>query len=103
MFFSNTSTESLSIFLLKNLVEPYSILCDIKNKGIRVTQRIDLLWAVRQRVVVIPYGRFGRTYRSHLQGLRNQEGLLKPDITFMTQFAVLKNKEGKEIRVTQVL
>jgi hypothetical protein len=75
----------------------------MKKKGMRVTQRTDLLWAVRQRVVLIPYGRFGRIYRSHLQGLRNKEGLLKPDITFRSQFAVLKNKEGKEIRVTKVL
>jgi len=30
--------------------------------------RTALLWAIMQRVVVIPYRRFGTTYRSHLQG-----------------------------------
>jgi len=67
-----------------------------------MTQRTDLLWTVRQRVVVIPYRPFGRTYSSHLQGLRNQVPL-KCDITVMIQFAVLKDKEGKEIRVPKVI
>jgi hypothetical protein len=35
--------------------------------------RTALYWAVTQRVVVIPYRRFGTTYRSHLQGSRIKE------------------------------
>jgi hypothetical protein len=34
-----------------------------------------LFWVVRQRVVVIPYGRFGRIYLSHLQGSRIKKNL----------------------------
>jgi len=68
-----------------------------------MTQRTVLLWTVRQRVVAIPYRRFGRTYRSHLRGLRNQKELLKSDITTMIQFVVLKDKEDKEIRVPKVI
>ena len=33
--------------------------------------RSALFWDVTQRIVVIPYGRFGTTYRSELQGPRN--------------------------------
>jgi hypothetical protein len=33
--------------------------------------RSALFWDVAQRTVVIPYRRFGTTYRSHLQGPRN--------------------------------
>ena len=33
--------------------------------------RSILFWDVTQRIVVIPYRRFGKTYRSHLQGSRN--------------------------------
>jgi len=32
------------------------------------SRRELLFWVVTQRVVVIPYGSFGTTYRSHLQG-----------------------------------
>jgi hypothetical protein len=32
--------------------------------------RTALFWAITLLVVVIPYRRFGRTYRSHLQGSR---------------------------------
>jgi len=35
-----------------------------------------LFWAIKQRVAVIPYGRFGTTYRSHLHGSRIQESML---------------------------
>jgi hypothetical protein len=34
-----------------------------------------LFWVIRQRVVVIPYGRFGRTYLSHLQESRIKKNL----------------------------
>jgi hypothetical protein len=67
-----------------------------------MAHRTGLLWAVRQIVVVTPYRSFGRTYWSHLQGLRNQ-GLLKSDITAIIQFAILKVKEGKDIRVRKVI
>jgi len=30
--------------------------------------RTALFWAITQRIVVIPYRRFGKNYRSHLQG-----------------------------------
>jgi len=36
--------------------------------------RTALFWAITQRVAVIPCGRFGTTYRSHLQRSRIQEG-----------------------------
>jgi hypothetical protein len=32
--------------------------------------RCTLFWEIAQRIVVIPYRRFGTTYRSHLQGSR---------------------------------
>jgi len=32
--------------------------------------RTALFWVIAQRAVVIPYRRFGTTYRSHLQGSR---------------------------------
>jgi len=32
--------------------------------------RTALFWAITSREMVIPYRRFGTTYRSHLQGLR---------------------------------
>ena len=35
--------------------------------------RTALFWAITQRVVLIPYRRFGTTYQSHLQGSRIQE------------------------------
>ena len=34
----------------------------------KYTVRTALFWTITQRVVVIPYRRFGTTYRSHLQG-----------------------------------
>jgi hypothetical protein len=37
----------------------------------RYCMRSALFWDVTQRRVVIPYGRFGTTYRSHRQGSRN--------------------------------
>jgi hypothetical protein len=33
--------------------------------------RTGLFWIITQRVVVIPYRRFGTTYRSHLRGVKN--------------------------------
>ena len=38
--------------------------CHVKDKQ----PRTALSWTIQQRVVIIPYGRFGTTYRSHLQG-----------------------------------
>jgi len=35
--------------------------------------RTALLWVITQRVVVIPYRRFGTAYRSQLQGSRIQK------------------------------
>ena len=35
--------------------------------------RTALFWAITQRIVVIPYRRFETTYRSHLQGSKNQD------------------------------
>jgi len=35
-----------------------------------------LFWAITQRVVTIPYRRFGTTYWLHLQGPRIQESVL---------------------------
>jgi hypothetical protein len=32
----------------------------------------DLLWDITQGTAVIPYGRYGKNYRSHLQATRNQ-------------------------------
>ena len=65
-----------------------------------MTDGTELLWAVRQRVMVISYRRFGRSY---LKGLRIQEGRLKYDILVIFLFAVLKDKESKEIRVPKVI
>ena len=36
-------------------------------------KRTALFWVFTQRVMVIPYRRFGTTYRSHLEGSRIQE------------------------------
>ena len=38
-------------------------------------RRTALFWVITQRVVVIPYRRFGTTYRSHLQGSRVKNSL----------------------------
>jgi hypothetical protein len=42
--------------------------------------RAALFWDITQLVVVIPYRRFGTTYRSHLQGLRMEEEIICPDV-----------------------
>jgi hypothetical protein len=39
--------------------------------------RPTLFWAVTQQVVVIPYRRFGTTYRPHLQGSRFQDSWIQ--------------------------
>jgi len=44
--------------------------------------RTALFWVVTQRVVVIPYGCFGTTYRSHLQGLRIEEEIICRDVRY---------------------
>ena len=35
--------------------------------------RTELFWIIMQRVVVMSYRRFGTTYRSHLQGVKNKK------------------------------
>jgi len=35
-------------------------------------------WVITQQVVVISYGRFGATYRSHLQGSRGLFWIVEP-------------------------
>ena len=47
-----------------------------------------LFWVITQRVAVIPYRRFGTTYRSHLQG---QES--KKKARFLLGFLTLKLEE----------
>jgi len=37
--------------------------------------RTALFWAIKQRVVVIPYRYFGKTFRSHFLRSRIQENL----------------------------
>jgi hypothetical protein len=41
---------------------------DLPPRGRESTLRIALFWVITQRVVVVPYGRFGKTYRSSIQG-----------------------------------
>jgi len=48
------------------------LLCDISVFRAKY-MKSAIFWYVTQRVVVIPYGRFGTTYQSHLQGLRIQD------------------------------
>jgi len=40
-----------------------------------------LFWVITQRTVVIPYWRFGTTYRCHLQGSRNMDFMTLEDGT----------------------
>jgi hypothetical protein len=59
----------------------YKIMTDIRNiyplweiSGFHAKyMRSAIFWDVTQCVVAIPYGRFGTTYRSHLQGSRIQD------------------------------
>jgi hypothetical protein len=37
----------------------------------KCTTRSALYWVIKQRIVVVPYRRFGTTYRADLQGSRN--------------------------------
>jgi hypothetical protein len=39
-------------------------------KQIQEKKETALLWALTQRLLVFPYGHFGTTYPSHLQGSR---------------------------------
>jgi hypothetical protein len=41
---------------------------DLLEQGNYVFIRTALFWVITQRVVVIPYRRFGTTYQCHLQG-----------------------------------
>jgi len=50
-------------------------------------KKTALFWVIKQRVVLIPYRRFGTTYRSLLQGPRIQE-----EIT--TTFCVMTQKSA---------
>ena len=56
----------LLVFLLRKLIIIY--LRGFKLRAIRTEVRIVVFWVIRQRVVVIPYRRFGITYLSHLRG-----------------------------------
>jgi len=49
-----------------------------------MTKGAVLFWTITQRVLVIPFRRFGPTYRSHLRGSRIQEGTSKSH-TVMTR------------------
>ena len=57
--------------------------------------RSALLWVTTQRIVVIPYGRFGTTYRSHLQGLEDGTGMTLEDGT-----GRLSRNVGMELTLT---
>jgi len=48
--------------------------CPVWGNFVKISLRTRtvLFWAITQRVVAIPYRRFRTTYRSHLQGPRNQ-------------------------------
>ena len=46
--------------------------------------RTEPFWAITQRVMVIPYRRFGATYRSHIEGTKIQEGCFLDSKTFET-------------------
>jgi len=48
------------------------------TRHIAAKQMGNPFWAITQRVVVIPFGRFKTTYRSHLQGSRNPPPKKKP-------------------------
>ena len=57
-----------------------------------VALRSALLWVTTQPTVVIPYRRFGTTYRSHLQGLEDGIGMTLEDGT-----GRLSRSVGKEL------
>jgi hypothetical protein len=65
-----------------------------------MTKGAALLWAITQRVLVIPYRRFGTTYLCHLRGSRIQERNSKSRtdmtklIAVFSQFANALKKEN---------
>jgi hypothetical protein len=42
---------------------------NLRVSGLTFRIRTAFFWVVMQRVLVIPYRRFGTTYQSHLQGI----------------------------------
>ena len=58
----------------------------VKVRGVLVSRRqkmkTALFWVITQQVVVIPYRRFGTTYRSHPQGSRNQKSRTRQKISY---------------------
>jgi len=46
-----------------------------------IVLRSALQWVTTQRTMIIPYGRFGTTYRSHFQGLEDGTGMTLEDGT----------------------
>ena len=49
--------------------------------------RSALLWDIKQRRAVIPYGRFGRTCRSHRQRSRSTRGIIDVKVRGLPQQA----------------
>ena len=58
-----------------------------------------LSWAITQRVVVIPYRRFGTTSRSHLQGSRIQEERNQVFLTLEGGTDGMSQNVGKELQL----
>ena len=57
--------------------ETWCGICYNAMKGIEIVctyTPVLLFWVITQRVVVIPYGRFGTSYRYRLQGSRVEDG-----------------------------
>ena len=55
----------------KTRIETFSVILGEALRNI-ITNRTARFWVITNQVVVISYRRFGTTYRSHLQGSRNQ-------------------------------
>jgi hypothetical protein len=53
-------------------------ICVLIQNGQKYSTCYTLLRDTTQRLVVIPYGRFGKTYRSRLQGWRNSRRYVVP-------------------------
>jgi len=55
----------------------HSVYVPIQN-GQKYSTVSALFWDIMQRLVVIPYGRFGKIYRYRLQGSRNRRKYVVP-------------------------
>jgi len=55
------------------------------------------LWAIMQRVVVIPYRRFGTTYRSHMMGPKRRYGITTTCCIIAQTTGVLKRLRGGSV------